>query len=102
MRGVGRLCSYAIAAASLSIRHTIVPAFQIEPNAYARTGEDFHTKSYIFHYTYGIEYTLQGHPQGFNTIGEWSIDKRHCKRARGRSGMGCARAFVSRANALLR
>ena len=27
--------------------------------------------------TYGIEYTLQGRPQGFNTIGEWSLDKRH-------------------------
>lgn len=68
---------YAIAAASLGIRHRIVPSFQIEPNAYARTGDDFHEHSYIFHYTYGIEYTLAGRPQGFNTIGEWSLDKRH-------------------------
>ena len=68
---------WSIAAASLGVRHTIVPSFQIEPNAYARTGEDFHTRSYIFHYTYGIEYTLKGTPQGFNTIGEWSLDKRH-------------------------
>jgi len=68
---------YAIAAASLGIRHTIIPSYQIEPNAYARTAEDFHQHSYIFHYTYGIEYTLQGRPQGFNTIGEWSLDKRH-------------------------
>ena len=69
--------AYAIAAASLGIRHRIVPSFQIEPNAYARTSDDFHTKSYIFHYTYGIEYKLDGMPQGFNTIGEWSLDKRH-------------------------
>ena len=61
----------------MGIRHTIVPSFQIEPNAYARTGDDFHAQSYIFHYTYGIEYTLAGRPQGFNTIGEWSLDKRH-------------------------
>lgn len=68
---------YAIAAASLGIRHKIVPSFQIEPNAYARTDDDFHERSYIFHYTYGIEYRLDGRPQGFNTIGEWSLDKRH-------------------------
>ena len=42
---------YAIAAASLGVRHKIVPSFQIEPNAYANTPEDFHTRSYIFHYT---------------------------------------------------
>ena len=68
---------WSIAAASMGIKHKIIPSFQIEPNAYARTSEDFHTNSYIFHYTYGIEYTLQGRPQGFNTIGEWSLDKRH-------------------------
>ena len=45
--------------------------------AYAHTAADFYKHSYIFHYTYGIEYTLQGRPQGFNTIGEWSLDKRH-------------------------
>ena len=68
---------YAIAAASLGIRHQIVRGFQIEPNAYARTSSTFHEASYIFHYTYGIEYKLDGSPQGFNTIGEWSLDKRH-------------------------
>ena len=68
---------YAIAAASLGIRHKIIPSFQIEPNAYAHTSEDFYKRSYIFHYTYGIEYRLDGRPQGFNTIGEWSMDKRH-------------------------
>jgi hypothetical protein len=29
---------------------------------------DFPTRSYIFHYTYGIEYTLQGQPQGVNQV----------------------------------
>lgn len=33
--------------------------------------------AYIFHYTYGLEYTMAGRPQGFNQIGEWSLDKRH-------------------------
>ena len=33
--------------------------------------------TYIFHYTYGIEYTLTGQRQGVNQIGEWSLDKRH-------------------------
>ena len=68
---------WSIAAASMGVKHKIVPSFQIEPNAYARTAEDFHTKAYIFHYTYGIEYKLDGNPQGYNTIGEWSLDKRH-------------------------
>ena len=39
--------------------------------------KDFHKSAYIFHYTYGIEYTLKGKPQGVNQIGEWSLDKRH-------------------------
>jgi len=68
---------YAIAAASQGVRHKIIEGFQIEPNAYARTSEDFNKRYYIFHYTYGIEYKLSGQPQGFNTIGEWSLDKRH-------------------------
>ena len=32
----------------------------------------FDQKHYIFHYTYGIEYTLKGRPQGINQIGERS------------------------------
>jgi len=52
-------------------------ALQIEPNAYAGTREGFDKNHYIFHYTYGIEYKLDGRPQGYNTIGEWSMDKRH-------------------------
>ena len=68
---------WSIAAASVGVRHKIVPSFQTEPNAYARTAADFDKQYYIFHYTYGIEYRLDGRPQGYNTIGEWSMDKRH-------------------------
>jgi len=67
---------YSIAAASLGIRHSI-KGMQIEPNAYAGTKDGFEKGYQIFHYTYGIEYRLNGSPQGFNTIGEWSLDKRH-------------------------
>ena len=66
-----------IAAASVGVRHRIIRSFQIEPGAHAQTREGFEKDSYIFHYTYGIEYRLNGQPQGFNTIGEWSLDKRH-------------------------
>jgi hypothetical protein len=76
-RQVLEMWGYAIAAASVGVSHKIVPGFQIEPNAYASTKADFVTKHYIFHYTYGIEYKLDGTPQGYNTIGEWSLDKRH-------------------------
>ena len=31
---------WSIAAASVGVKHKIVPSFQIEPNAYARTAED--------------------------------------------------------------
>lgn len=35
---------------------------------------DFWKQYYIYHYTYGIEYTMDGKPM-MNTIGEWSLDK---------------------------
>jgi hypothetical protein len=35
---------------------------------------DFWRQYYIYHYTYGIEYTMEGKPM-MNTIGEWSLDK---------------------------
>lgn len=37
-------------------------------------GPNFWKDYYIFHYTYGIEYTMHGEPM-LNTIGEWSLDK---------------------------
>ena len=68
---------YSIAAASVGVRHKIIRNYQIEPNAYAGTSATFNDDFYIFHYTYGIEYKMTGQPQGYNTIGEWSMDKRH-------------------------
>ena len=68
---------YSIAAASVGVRHKIIRNYQIEPNAFAGTTPSFNNDYYIFHYTYGIEYKLDGSPQGYNTIGEWSMDKRH-------------------------
>ena len=51
--------------------------FQTEGGSLTSVAKDFHKSAYIFHYTYGIEYTLKGKPQGVNQIGEWSLDKRH-------------------------
>ena len=65
---------YSIGAASLGIEHEVLRTFQIEGGAgISARGRG----AYIFHYTYGLEYTLNGRPQGPNQIGEWSLDKRH-------------------------
>lgn len=75
---VQEMWGYSIAAASLGIKHKLVRNFQVEFGSLNRNvPEDFYRQAYIFHYTYGIEYTLQGQPQGINQIGEWSLDKRH-------------------------
>ena len=64
---------YSIACAQLGYKHKVTREFQIEPGAGGRlSGEQI-----IYHYTYGIEYTMKGRPQGPNQIGEWSLDKRH-------------------------
>ena len=36
----------------------------------------FDSRYYIFHYTYGIEYSQEGLPMELQ-VGEWSLDKRH-------------------------
>ena len=61
---------YSIAAAQLGIQHALNRNFQIEGGAgiSARAGLD--RGAFIFHYTYGIEHTLMGYPQGPNQIGE--------------------------------
>jgi len=74
---VQEMWGYSIAAASVGIKHRLVRDFQVEHGSNARPAEDFDQHSYIFHYTYGIEYTMAGRPQGVNQIGEWSLDKRH-------------------------
>ena len=63
---------YSIAAASLGIEHKVMREFQTEGGA----GIGAPTDRFIFHYTYGIEYTLGGRPMT-GQIGEWSLDKRH-------------------------
>ncbi|KAL3924150.1 MAG: hypothetical protein SGPRY_004000 [Prymnesium sp.] len=63
---------YSIAAASLHINHRVLGQFQVEGGAGIGVPRD----RYIFHYTYGIEYSLSGKPQT-GRIGEWSLDKRH-------------------------
>jgi len=74
---VQEMWAYTIAAASVGISHKLVRDFQVEHGSNGHPAEDFAQHSYIFHYTYGIEYKMTGQPQGYNTIGEWSMDKRH-------------------------
>ena len=70
---VQEMWGYSIAAASLGIRHTLVHKLQTEASSLsANVPDDFSSQSYIFHYTYGIEYRLDGRPQGVNNIGELS------------------------------
>jgi len=68
---------YSLTAASLGIRHEVLPTFQVEGGAGISADRARERGAYIFHYTYGIEYTMGGRPQGVNQIGEWSLDKRH-------------------------
>ena len=69
----------------LGIRHEVLPTFQVEGGAGISADRARERGAYIFHYTYGIEYTMGGRPQGVNQIGEWSLDKRHCVPSRRRS-----------------
>ena len=64
---------YSLAAAALGVKHTLRSDFQREGGA-GMSGKA--TDGYIFHYTYGIEYSLKGQPMT-GAIGEWSLDKRH-------------------------
>jgi len=74
---VQEMWGYTIAAASVGIKHRLVHELQVEASSLSHIGADFSQTAYIFHYTYGIEYTAAGRPQGVNQIGEWSLDKRH-------------------------
>ena len=68
---------WSIAAAQHGIVHEVLPTFQLEGGAGISAKQAQARGTYIFHYTYGLEYTLGGRPQGVNQIGEWSLDKRH-------------------------
>eukprot|EP00854_Cymbomonas_tetramitiformis_P028544 gene28544-35401_t len=67
---------YALGAASVGIRHQLFSEFQCEPGTASRISPGYLKKYFIHHYTYGSEYTLNG-ANMLNTIGEWSLDKRH-------------------------
>ena len=75
---VQEMWGYSIAAASVGVKHNVMRDLQIEASSLTqRVDPKFTSENYIFHYTYGIEYTMDGRPQGVNQIGEWSLDKRH-------------------------
>eukprot|EP01065_Artemidia_motanka_P001216 TRINITY_DN10561_c0_g1_i2.p1 TRINITY_DN10561_c0_g1~~TRINITY_DN10561_c0_g1_i2.p1 ORF type:complete len:551 (+),score=188.13 TRINITY_DN10561_c0_g1_i2:56-1708(+) len=68
---------YVISAARLGIVHKMLPKLQIEPGAASKVPAGFVDEYYIYHFTYGMEYMLDGRPCPAHTIGEWSLDKRH-------------------------
>lgn len=61
---------YSIAAAKHGVVHKAMRELQIETGATRRRFEpDFWAGYRIFHYTYGLEWTLNGQPQGTNQVG---------------------------------
>lgn len=70
---------YAIASASIGLRHTLFEDFQVEPGALStpKQLDRFLERYWVFHYTYQFEYYLNGKPCPPWTIGEYSLDKRH-------------------------
>mmetsp|Transcript_31686 Transcript_31686/g.72850 ORF Transcript_31686/g.72850 Transcript_31686/m.72850 type:complete len:444 (+) Transcript_31686:429-1760(+) len=67
---------YTLAAARMKIRHSLWSNIQVEPSAMWHCDEAF-TKDdfFTFHFTYGLEYSLKGHPS--SKVGEWSLNKRN-------------------------
>jgi len=66
---------YSLACANLGIKNFVWQQLQIEPSSTWHqnvSAED----PYIYHYTFGVEYTMDGIPV-VGTVGEWSLDKRH-------------------------
>lgn len=66
---------YSLACANLGIQNFVWQQLQIEPSATWHqnlTAEE----PYIYHYTFGVEYTEDGIPV-VGAVGEWSLDKRH-------------------------
>ena len=66
---------YAIAACRLGIKHFVWQKIQIEPSA--AWHQDLSAQDpYIYHYTFGVEYALDGSPV-VGGKGAWSLDKRN-------------------------
>jgi len=66
---------YSIACARLDIKHYVWQQLQIEPSASWHQNVSAE-RPYIYHYTFGVEYSLDGIPV-VGAVGEWSLDKRH-------------------------
>jgi len=66
---------YSIAVAQLGIKHFVWQKLQIEPSA-AWHQDTSSQEPFIYHYTFGVEYTLDGTPV-VGAVGTWSLDKRH-------------------------
>lgn len=87
---VREMWGWAIAAGSLGIKHRVLPAFQYEGGSIGNRERELAwpvpptpvgperdgMRYYVFHYTYGIEYSSEGVPVELQ-VGEWSLDKRH-------------------------
>ena len=65
---------YSIACAQLGVKHFVWQQLQVEPAA-AWHQEVSAQDPYIYHYTFGVEYTHAGVPV-VGGVGEWSLDKR--------------------------
>ena len=87
---VREMWGWCIAAGQLGIKHRVLEAFQYEGGSIGNrerplawpvpptpvTPDRAEMPYYIFHYTYGIEYSVEGLPMELQ-VGEWSLDKRH-------------------------
>ena len=87
---VREMWGWCIAAGSLGIKHRVLDAFQYEGGSIGNRERPLHwpvastpvgparvdMPYYVFHYTYGIEYSAEGLPMELQ-VGEWSLDKRH-------------------------
>jgi hypothetical protein len=70
---------YAVASASIGLRHQLFNDFQVEPGALSDRAQltRFLERYWILHYTYQFEYYLDSTPCRPWMIGEYSLDKRH-------------------------
>ena len=74
---------YSIACGRQGVRHQLLDALQIEPSSQFGTvitrrdgageGATRVPTHYIYHYTFGVEYALDGIPV-VGRVGEWSLD----------------------------
>ena len=69
--------AFSISCACLGIEFKLLPKFQIEPVAQTQcTAADLKSHS-IFHFTYPLEFNLDGKPMPSFEVGYWSLNKRN-------------------------